>query len=459
MNTQNDPLRAVEASLKERHISEGTNVGIALSGGTDSTALFHILCELRRTHRFSITGLHVNYHLRGEESDADEAFVRELTSGNGAAILVEEAFHTDADERNIQSWARRIRYGFFSRAAQAARLSFVLTAHHRDDQLETLFARLIRGTGTRGMRGIRRRYDFILRPLLSVPKSAVDAYIRDRHIQCRHDSSNASGKYTRNRIRAALIPALRKIDGSCDERILAFARLAYEQHRALTRCIAELYPGTIHDDDEHWLDISALSPIPAHARTEIIRTFLSAWSIPSRRAIENVISIIDSSKPNIAVSWRGTTLIKEYGRLFMSRSGMAEPFDQTLVPGSNPFPSGEMIMQAAARTGNEDLEGAAVHFDADRMPAVLHARSRRPGDTIAAYPSGMHKTVKDIFIDRKIPYRLRGRIPVITGENGTLLAICMAAFGAGPNICANSIAVQDDTSTVGSIIVITAKGT
>jgi len=185
---------------------------VAVSGGPDSVALMRSLHEVGCG---SLTLAHVNHRLRGEESDADELFVRDLATQLGCDVRA-LSLDTQADiatrGENLEAGARRIRYEWFESLAGELGATWIATGHTADDQAETLLHRLIRGTGLQGLRGIAETRDVshycIVRPLLNVSRADVIAYLASHSQEFRTDSSNADRRFTRNRIRHELMPML-----------------------------------------------------------------------------------------------------------------------------------------------------------------------------------------------------------------------------------------------------------
>lgn len=200
-------------------ISESNLIGpsdktlIAVSGGRDSIVLLMLLNNLG----YSIEVAHCNYQLRGKESDEDEAFVKELC-GKLSVPFYTSKFETSklAKEEgvSIQMKARDLRYAWFEKLCKEKGLNKIATAHHLDDQLETILINLTRGTGLKGLRGMKAKRDNVIRPLLCVSRDEINEFIYANHIPFREDSSNASGKYFRNKIRHQIIPVLKEINPS-----------------------------------------------------------------------------------------------------------------------------------------------------------------------------------------------------------------------------------------------------
>lgn len=187
----------------------------AVSGGRDSVVLAELLH--RGGYRFEIA--HCNFHLRGDESDRDEQFVRDLANRYGVPCHVAQ-FDTDAyaSEKNISTEmaARELRYAWFERVRQERGLDLIAVAHHRDDAIETFFINLLRGAGLAGLCGMKAQYGHVVRPLLHVSREEIDRYIDENGLHYVEDRTNATDLYLRNRIRHQLIPLMRELNPSFD---------------------------------------------------------------------------------------------------------------------------------------------------------------------------------------------------------------------------------------------------
>ncbi|OUS00778.1 tRNA lysidine(34) synthetase TilS [Flavobacteriales bacterium 33_180_T64] len=182
---------------------------IAISGGLDSVVLAYLCHQLK----LNVALAHCNFNLRGHESDADEDFVLNLAKQFDLELFVEH-FNTETyantQKLSIQMAARELRYNWFSDLANDLGFDYILTAHHADDNLETFLINLTRGTGLNGLTGIPEINDTIVRPLLPFSREAIEAYANVNHIKWREDSSNASDKYLRNKLRHHVIPILKE---------------------------------------------------------------------------------------------------------------------------------------------------------------------------------------------------------------------------------------------------------
>lgn len=198
--------------------SKDNNLLLAISGGADSVCLFFVLKELG----YNIELAHCNFNLRGKESDEDEYFVKELANKYGSKYHI-KSFETQkyAHEQkiSIQMAARTLRYKWFDELLINNNLDFVITAHHKDDNVETFFINLIRGTGINGLCGIRAKNKNIIRPFLEISRQEIEHYLSQNNIKYRNDSSNSDVKYLRNKIRHQLMPLLKEMNPNIQQTI------------------------------------------------------------------------------------------------------------------------------------------------------------------------------------------------------------------------------------------------
>lgn len=220
----------LRAALQRLGVVKNSSLVVAISGGADSVALLDACGRLAQRGKLpvKIFAAHLNHQLRGEESDADETFVRELTLNRGVECLTEGIAIADfakIEKRNLEATARRLRYEFLARAAVRFEAEFVCTAHTADDQAETILMRLLRGTGAEGLQGLHPTLRLnetirLIRPLLKVSRAEVLAHCAHYGLEFCQDSSNWSPKLTRNRIRHELIPLLQSFNPRSNESMI-----------------------------------------------------------------------------------------------------------------------------------------------------------------------------------------------------------------------------------------------
>jgi tRNA(Ile)-lysidine synthase len=202
----------LEAFVSENNLfCKNDRILIALSGGVDSVVLAHLMLKAN----YDIALAHCNFHLREEESNRDEAFVRSWAEKNGVRLFVKE-FDTFSymkeNKLSLEMAARDLRYQWFSSLLKEYGFSYLATAHHLDDSIETFFINLLRGTGIAGLHGIQAKNDKIIRPLLFATREEILSYAKKNSISFVEDSTNSETKFTRNKIRHNLFPVLRELN-------------------------------------------------------------------------------------------------------------------------------------------------------------------------------------------------------------------------------------------------------
>jgi tRNA(Ile)-lysidine synthase len=221
-----------------RYCATPSSVCVAVSGGSDSVALFHVLHEMRQRLGIARLGIaHVNHRLRGRDSERDAAFVRRIAAGAHVAFHCKEIDRKDVPASGVEEWARNERYSFFNRVMKAGRYRYLATAHTANDQAETVVLRLMRGSGIHGLCGILPIRDGrIIRPLLHVSKSDLRKWLKDKKLIFREDATNADTSFTRNWVRHKFIPLLEKKEPLAVRHLAAIA----DNARAITELVRPL---------------------------------------------------------------------------------------------------------------------------------------------------------------------------------------------------------------------------
>lgn len=201
--------------FQKRLVKQGDLVIVGVSGGSDSIAMLHLLKEVSEKDRFNMVIAHVNYHTRGNDSNADEALVHTYAKKLGLECFVKDAAkHTKG---NFESYARSVRYKFFESLRKDLKAESVAVAHTQDDQAETLLMHFLKGAGLEGMAGMQPKEQHIIRPVLPFTKVQLREYLKARRLEYREDGSNANNALVRNSIRNVLIPELQKYNANLVE--------------------------------------------------------------------------------------------------------------------------------------------------------------------------------------------------------------------------------------------------
>ena len=251
-------------------------MGTAVSGGADSVALLRLMLELRDELGVVLSVVHLNHKLRGADSDADEQFVRELAEAHGLELISENCdvkAYSAEKKLSLEAAAREVRYGFFETLLKKRDLDKIATAHTRDDQAETVILRLLRGTGFRGLGGIRPRLFIrdqaaaacgeIIRPLLSMKRDAVKNYLAQAKQNWREDETNNEVKYTRNRVRQVLMPLLQKeFNPAIAEKLAELAEIARGEEQFWKTECTRLLREISKMNKMAWANATSYPPLP-----------------------------------------------------------------------------------------------------------------------------------------------------------------------------------------------------
>jgi tRNA(Ile)-lysidine synthase len=425
----------------------GARVVVALSGGSDSVALLHIVRELGLAGDLVLAGVaHFNHQLR-PTADRDERFAADTAGALGLPFFADRAdvsARAVAEGRSIEDAAHAARHEFFERARHHGDADVVAVGHTRDDQAETFLLRLVRGAGLHGLAGMYPRHRTIVRPLLGCRRSELRAYLYARRITYVDDESNLDVAIARNRIRAELLPLLESrfnpavVDVLADEAVLAreswqwMRTAADELGRRATLLAEQSKPASIRE-----LDLAALeAAAPAVARVALWRVMSEGGAgRPIAFAhVDAVVQLIRSGLdgqldlPGQHVQRIGARLVlttrpaRVVGRWSPK---LASPFHYPLsIPGEVQLPEAGYVVSAEPAGSDEQTAGrramvgngplALIQRDACR--GTLAVRNRRPGDRFRPVGVGGKKKLQDFFVDRKVDRRRRDAVPLVVDE-------------------------------------------
>jgi len=388
---------------------------IAISGGLDSVVLTY-LCKLAG---YPIELAHCNFQLRGEESERDELFVRKLASSWGINVHVQRfdtVEYAAAEQCSVQEAARQLRYEWFnSLAIQYSRIKWILTAHHRDDQAETLLMNFLRGTGLSGLTGIPVRNGIILRPLLSYERRQLEQYALAMQLSFVTDSSNQKEEYTRNYFRHTVIPAIQKVfpsvvENLCDNQVrFTSIEKLYKQLTAVQT--QRLLKGK---DGEYQFPIAELTRFQG---TAFLYELLQPFGFTPGQIMEAERLLVARTGAQLVASEGNWRLVKHRKFLILSpQKQMNADFisvdldDQTIA-----FPAGKLEFQKIKKVDLKELGSSQVAaFESQHLEFPLQIRRWRAGDYF--YPLGMSKKKKvaRLLIDLKYSLPEKERVWVLT---------------------------------------------
>jgi len=369
---------------------------LAVSGGLDSV----VLCELCHRAGYHFVIAHANFQLRGEESDRDEAFVRELGVRYNKEVLVKR-FDTERyamEHRcSIQVAARELRYSWFEEVRPGG---VVVTAHHLDDNVETLLMNFFKGTGIAGLRAMLPRQGHVVRPLLFATREMLEQFAVQRQLTWVEDSSNASDKYTRNYVRHQLIPLLTSVYPGVT-RHLGDNIARFRDIEALYRQAVDLHKSKLLQRRGEEVHIPVLKLQRSRPLPTLVYEIIHPFGF-SPQQVDTVIALLSSGSGKYVLS-ASHRILKDRNWLIISPLGNV-PADNVLIEspeGKVAYEGGELRLQLLSGAGPSS-EPSVAWLDASAIQFPLLLRKWRPGDYF--YPLGMRKKKKlaRFFIDSKL---------------------------------------------------------
>lgn len=412
-------LKSFQSYIEQQKLfSQKEKILLTVSGGMDSV----VMCEL-----FHLTGIkfgiaHCNFQLRGKESDGDDAFVKALAKKYKVefhSIKFDTSSFAKKNKLSTQIAARQLRYTWFEEIKNEFKYKYIATAHHQDDSIETFFINIIRGTSISGLHGILPKQGNIIRPLLFTNKNEIIAFVKKHKLNYREDSSNASDKYVRNKIRHQVIPLLKELNPNLENTITNNI-----QH---LRDVESIYKRDIENKRSQVVTGNTIS-IELLKKLNPISTYLFEFLKPyhfNAATIEEINSALtaESGKQFFSDTHR---LIKDRNFLIVEEKSQKSNPDsyrgksqkvkknqkEIIIDGS------KLTFNKSEKTFNFKLStlNSVVQLDYDKLEFPLEIRKWQIGDVF--YPLGMKgkKKLSDFFIDKKLPIQKKENIWLLTSN-------------------------------------------
>jgi tRNA(Ile)-lysidine synthase len=390
----------------DRHglIPDGANVVAGVSGGADSVALLHALHALG----INCTVAHLNHQLRGEESETDETFVRNLAADLGYECITRsvDVAQLAADSGDsIEMAARRARHEFFAEFNNAV----IALAHHADDQVETFFLKLARGAGTDGLCGMSYLQAIgpirLIRPMLDIPRTAILEWLKENHFEWREDASNSDENFRRNKVRHSIIPLLeQELNPGIRDAVLRTMDILREEKNIVDEASSFVASAGTK------LEASSTLQLPLALQRRVVRTWLFENDTDEAgfETVDSILKLMECVEGTKTYELNGSQrIVIEYGLLRVEASDEKED-------------AGWKLMMKRGTGWREDpgnaigVLPAEASFDAAKIgSSPITVRHWLEGDRMA--PLGMEgsRKLQDIFTDQKIPRAQRNSIPVV----------------------------------------------
>jgi len=407
---------------------------IAVSGGADSVCLARLLVDLASEWGISCGIAHVHHGLRGDDADADAAFVAGLGDELGVPVFVRH-YQTEsyAQEHmiSIEMAARELRHRAFSEMALEFEADAIALGHHLSDQAETVLFRLVWGTsplGIGGMKSMKRVKDLILiRPLLEVTRKEIIRYLKSQGQGWREDESNEADGYMRNRIRHEILPAIaERINPCAEEAMVRFGSMIGEDAQYLQSIADELYDKVEENPGE--LNVETLLSAPVALQRRVVYQWIRHCGLgrfATFLVVERLLELCRSCDGSKQFEVNHITFVRAYNVLRVASAYPAEPFSEHLnLGGAVTIKSlglrvvSQILDQPFVLTGQQvGRFPASANLNPERLggqPLVI--RSWLQGDRFEPLGMDGHKKIKDVLIDAKVPRDLRSKIPLLEVE-------------------------------------------
>jgi len=433
--------------MKHSMVKQGDKVIVSLSGGPDSTALLLLLSRLTEL-RLRIIGAHMNYHLRGEESNEDEAFIRDMCEKLGVPVFMRrvdtKALFKESEthsHESLQSFARNIRYSFLHELSERENAKKIALGHNMDDQAETVLFRILRGCGIEGISAMKPVRDKIIRPLLNASKSEIVNFLDDSGAAYRLDSSNKSKKYLRNKIRLELLPTLEQYNPQIKTSLSSLAGLCREENAFMERETSKIFETASRTKDSIEFDAVYLKNLQNNGSavlvSRVIKKSIYALSVNpdniSKKHIDGVIELLSKNKGlKFIVLPESTIAAKEGKKLRFYKKEKCSSKEYIgrweIVPDGVTVIAEYGVKMHTKVLRKEEIEplrrdGGWDILDFESFSFPISARFRKAGDRF--HPLGMPKEIKlkNFFINQKIPRAEREKQLLLEDESGIICVL------------------------------------
>ena len=405
-------LQKVRGVLNQSSVLDSSKVLLALSGGVDSVVLFDILIRLKIPFEVA----HCNFSLRAEASDLDQQFVEKLAGENNIVCHIVQ-FDTANEAQNlglsIQETARKLRYNWFEQLLLERRLKYLFTAHHSNDNVESMLYNLVKGTRTAGMRGVAAKVANIVRPLLNCTKLEILNFAKENGLTWREDQSNALNKYARNSIRNEVVPVLKKINPNLEGTLLNVSNYFSDLNVFLRNEVMTLQQSS-KSDNSYKLDKAILqSPEWVVLQTWLLDIGFSMDQLHSLKSCNTTGKVFLSSNYELLLD-RNFILIAPKDRI--------KSFEKIEISDLGEFRHGLGLLSLKQIDSSDvDFSRASIFVPLDKLKFPLVLRQWESGDAFQPFGMKGKKKVSDFLVDAKIDSFSKEQVLTLKNNDGTII--------------------------------------
>ena len=393
-------------------LASGDTIILGCSGGPDSMCLLSLLMK----ENISIVVAHVNHHVR-KESNEEYSYLKSFCEKNN--ITFEGLDLYDLPKDNFESVARKKRYEFFESLYNKYNAKYIMTAHHGDDEVETILMRITRGSNLPGYIGIKKNDGKYVRPLLNVTKEDIINYCNNNNIKYFVDKTNNEDSHTRNRYRKEVLPFLKKENKNVHLKYLSFSEELTKYDDFVNNYINNI--SDLKKDGYINIDVFLKQDkfIQERIIISLIKDLQKDYELPvNNEVLSNIINLVNSNKANTEIDLYGNFIVqKSYNKFSIKLKRNNDAFNEVF---DKSFENELFIIN---RVDNIDSDSNyVIRLDSKEIKLPLIIRSRESSDVIDAKNLG-HKKVSDIFVDSKISKDDRNKWPIVVDSNNTILWI------------------------------------
>ena len=400
-------------------IPKNSTVAVAVSGGSDSMALLHYLFRAAENLGFNVLALNVEHGIRGKQSLDDSEFVARYCESNNIPLLsfrVDSPAFAERNKLSTEEAARALRYECFYSALKDGKCDYVATAHHLRDNAESVLFNLFRGTGVKGLSGIRD-CGAIIRPFVRLKKEEIDEYVKENSIPFVTDETNSDNAYSRNYIRNKIIPDIKEKFPSFETAVLRFADSLKDDNDYL---LGEARKAIEQRNGEYSFSCDLPKPVFSRAAITCMKS-LGILKDYEKVHVDAVLSLKNEENGKSVDLPKGVVAVKDYGRITLYKKKSKEEFCESFKLGTYEFAGRTYRFEKTTYSGQKRSDNRLI-ADFSKIPDGAVRRNRRLGDTVEKFGGGTKK-LKDYLIEKKIPQRERDDLLLLCkGEK--VLIVC-----------------------------------